>query len=168
MIFILTDYFRQFFLCHRITIFVTEVHNMRDYYQTPYGQYHGPLPVRDFFPVPNHIFDLGLTAEEIAIYAFLLRCEDRRTFTCYPSYRTIGEAIGKSKNTVIKYMRALEEKGLIYAHSTFVVTKDGARNGNLSFALAPIRSASDVNYYQQMWDRNNIPYRKPRKRKNRR
>ena len=35
--------------------------------------YHGVLPVRDFFPMPNAIFDLGLTAEEIAIYAFLLR-----------------------------------------------------------------------------------------------
>lgn len=53
--------------------------------------------------MPNAIFDLGLTAEEIAIYAFLLRCEDRRTFTCYPSLKMIGRAIGKSKNTVIKF-----------------------------------------------------------------
>ena len=73
---------------------------MNKYAMTPQGQYHGPLPVRDFFPLPNVIFDLGLTAEEIAIYAFLMKCEDRRTYTCYPSYKTIGNAIGKSRNTV--------------------------------------------------------------------
>ena len=39
---------------------------MNKYAMTPQGQYHGPLPVRDFFPLPNVIFDLGLTAEEIA------------------------------------------------------------------------------------------------------
>ena len=61
---------------------------MNKYATTPQGQYHGPLPVRNFFPLPNIIFDLGLTAEEIAVYAFLMKCEDRRTYTCYPSYKT--------------------------------------------------------------------------------
>ena len=110
--------------------------------------------------MPNAIFDLGLTAEEIAIYAFLLRCEDRRTFTCYPSLKMIGRAIGKSKNTVIKYVRMLEDKGLINYHHTFVVTKEGARNGNLMFGIAPIRDAEDVYYYQRLWKANNIPYNK--------
>ena len=54
---------------------------MYKYNQTPQGRYHGPLPVRNFFPLPNAIFDLGLTAEEIAVYAFLMKCEDRRTYT---------------------------------------------------------------------------------------
>ena len=77
---------------------------MTKYAMTPQGQYHGPLPVRNFFPMPNAIFDLGLTAEEIAVYAFLMSCEDRRTYTCYPSYKIIGNAIGKSKNTVIDHI----------------------------------------------------------------
>lgn len=98
---------------------------MTKYAMTPQGQYHGPLPVRNFFPMPNAIFDLGLTAEEIAVYAFLMSCEDRRTYTCYPSYKIIGNAIGKSKNTVIKYVGMLEEKGLISKHKTFVITDDG-------------------------------------------
>lgn len=141
---------------------------MSNTYKTQQGQYHGPLPVRDFFPMPNAIFNLGLTAEEIAIYAFLLRCEDRRTFTCYPSYKTIGRAIGKSKNTVMKYVRSLEDKGLITSHRSFVITKDGARNGNLMFGIAPIRDAMDVFYYHQLWNKNNIPYLKSRERKKRR
>ena len=136
--------------------------------RTKNNQYHGPLPVRDFFPLPNAIFDLGLTAEEIAIYAFLMRCEDRRTFTCYPSYKTIGRAIGKSKNTVMKYVNMLEEKCLISKRKTFVITKDGkAWNGNLMFGIAPIRNAMDVYYYQQLWDKNGIPYIKQKKRKKR-
>ena len=99
--------------------------------------------------MPNIIFDLGLTAEEIAIYAFLLRCEDRRTFTCYPSLKTIGRAIGKSKNTVIKYVRRLEDKGMIITYPTFVVTKKGARNGNLRFTVVPIQVATDEYYSRQ-------------------
>ena len=136
--------------------------------RTKNNQYHGPLPVRDFFPLPNAIFDLGLTAEEIAIYAFLMRCDDRRTFTCYPSYKTIGRAIGKSKNTVMKYVNMLEEKCLISKRKTFVITKDGkAWNGNLMFGIAPIRNAMDVYYCQQLWDKNGIPYIKQKKRKKR-
>ena len=139
---------------------------MTKYAMTPQGQYHGPLPVQNFFPMPNAIFDLGLTAEEIA---FLMSCEDRRTYTCYPSYKIIGNAIGKSKNTVIKYVGMLEEKGLISKHKTFVITDDGkAWNGNLMFTIAPIRSAIDVHYYHQMWDRKNIQYIKQPKRKKRR
>ena len=130
--------------------------------------YHGVLPVRDFFPMPNAIFDLGLTAEEIAIYALLLRCEDRRTFTYYPSLKTIGKAIGKSKNTVTKYVRMLEDKGLIVTRPTFVVTKSGARNGNLMFGIAPIKNAEDVYYYHQLWNKNNVTYLKSRERKKRR
>ena len=141
---------------------------MGNTYKTQHGQYHGPLPVRDFFPLPNVIFDLGLTAEEIAIYAFLMRCEDRRSYTSYPSFKTIGKAIGKSKNTVMKYVRMLEDKGLIYSHPTFVVTKSGARNGNLMFNIASIRNAMDVYYYHQLWDKNDVPYNKTRERKKRR
>lgn len=138
---------------------------MNDIYKTQTGQYHGPLPVKGFFPLPNVIFDLGLTAEEIATYAFLMCCEDRRSYTCYPSLKTIGQAIGKSKNTVLKYIRSLEEKGLITTCRTFVVTKNGARNGNLKFAIAPIRNAMDVFCYRQLWDKNNTPYNKARRHK---
>ena len=127
------------------------------------------FPCLRFFPLPNIIFDLGLTAEEIAVYAFLMKCEDRRTYTCYPSYKTIGDAIGKSRNTVIKYVNMLEEKELITKRKSFVITKDGkAWNGNLIFKIAPLRNEQDVYYYQQMWKRRNIPYFKPEKRRKRR
>ena len=55
--------------------------------------------VKDYFPLPKEIFSLGLSAAEIAIYAYLLFCEDRQTFQCWPSYRKIGEAVSLSPNT---------------------------------------------------------------------
>ena len=66
--------------------------------------------VKDYFPLPKEIFSLGLSAAEIAIYAYLLFCEDRQTFQCWPSYRKIGEAVGLSPNTIRKHIRALEER----------------------------------------------------------
>lgn len=35
-----------------------------------------------FFLLPNEIFILGLRAGEIAVYAYLLFCEDRETHLC--------------------------------------------------------------------------------------
>ena len=42
--------------------------------------------IKNFFPVPNAAFDLGLHHMEISIYAYLLRIEDRRTYQCIVSY----------------------------------------------------------------------------------
>ena len=46
--------------------------------------------IKNYFPLPNAIFDLGLHHMEINIYAYLLRIEDRRTYQCIVSYPTIG------------------------------------------------------------------------------
>ena len=41
--------------------------------------------VKDYFPLPKEIFSLGLSAAEIAIYAYLLLCEDRQTTLDHPT-----------------------------------------------------------------------------------
>ncbi len=107
--------------------------------------------VRDYFPLPKEIFSLGLSAAEIAIYAFLLFCEDRQTFQCWPSYRKIGDAVGLSPNTIRKHIRSLEERGLLGTEPTMVTTKDGCkRNGNLLFTIRPIQAALQQDYDRQM------------------
>ena len=108
--------------------------------------------VGNFFPLPNMIFHLGLSAEEIATYAYLLYCEDRKTYQCFPSYTTIGDAIGKTKNSVKKYVDGLRAKGLIKTESTTKTAKDGAvLNGNLLYTILPIENAiivhNDVQNY---------------------
>ena len=92
-----------------------------------------------------------MSTAEIAIYAYLLFCEDRQTFQCWPSYRKIGEAVGLSQNTIRKHIRALEERGLLVTEPTQITTKDGCkRNGNLLFTIRPIQAALQQNYDQQM------------------
>ena len=82
---------------------------------------------KDYFPLPKEIFSLGLSAAEIAIYAYLLFCEDRQTFQCWPSYRKIGDAVGLSPNTIRKHIRSLEERELL---GTGVVRQDPRRSGD--------------------------------------
>ena len=99
-----------------------------------------------FFLLPNEIFTLGLSAGEIAAYAYLLFCEDRETYLCYPSFRKIGERTGMSPNTVRKYITQLEDKHLIETLPTTVWTLDGtARNGTLLYTVLSIHEA--VNYH---------------------
>ena len=106
--------------------------------------------IKNYFPLPNEIFTLGLSAGEIAVYAYLLYREDRKTFRCYPSYKTIGNAVGMSRNTVKKYVDGLIEKRLIEAEPTQVTTKHGRRNGNLCYTVHPIEEAIRANYDRQM------------------
>ena len=51
-----------------------------------------------FFSLPDEVFHLNLGCAAIAIYAFLLYRENRKTYRCTPSYKTIGQAIGASNN----------------------------------------------------------------------
>ncbi len=65
-----------------------------------------PKPKPRRYSIPNEIMILGLSAGALAVYNYLLYVEDRKTYQCYPSYKTIGKALGiKSKNTVAKYVR---------------------------------------------------------------
>jgi len=108
-------------------------------------------PIKHYFPLPNEIFSLGLETGEIAVYAYLLYCEDRKTFQCYPSYRTIGKAVGMSVNTVRKYVKMLEDKGFITILPTTIRTKDGrTRNGNLLYNIRPIQEPINIFFQQQI------------------
>ena len=105
-------------------------------------------PIKNYFPLPNEIFSLGLSAGAIAVYGFLLHREDRRTYQCVASYRTIGEAVGMSVNTVRKYVTELEDRGLI---RTERITKDGRKqNGRLRYYILPIQMSIEQFYARQL------------------
>ena len=107
-------------------------------------------PNKHYYLVPNEVFNLCLSSHEIAVYNYLLRCEDRRTYQCHPSYRTIGRAVQLSENTVRKYVTSLEEKGLIRTEPSTIITKDGrVRNGSLIYNIRPIQEALEQNYQRQ-------------------
>ena len=108
-------------------------------------------PAKNYFQLPNEIFLLGLSPGALAVYLYLLCCEDRSTYQCWPSYRTIGRAVRMSVNTVRKHVCELEERQLISTESTTVTTRDGLkRNGNLLYTICPIQLALNQFYEQQL------------------
>ena len=108
-------------------------------------------PNKHYYLVPNEVFNLGLSSHEIAVYNYLLRCEDRKTYQCHPSYRTIGKAVQLSENTVRKYVQELEERGLIRTERTSIITRDGRKqNGSLLYTILPIQFSIDQFYRRQM------------------
>ncbi len=111
----------------------------------------GGHPTGHFFSLPSAIFSLGLTANELAVYSYLLYCEDRETYQCYPSYKKIGQATSLSQNTVAKCVRALEDKGLITTEPTKISATNGMpRNGTLRYTILPIQPALDSYNERQM------------------
>ncbi|WP_204791695.1 MULTISPECIES: helix-turn-helix domain-containing protein [unclassified Oscillibacter] len=114
-------------------------------------QYAKQDTVKNFFPLPNEIFSLKLSPGALAIYSYLLFCEDRKTYQCYPSYQTIGNAVGMSINTVRKYVAELEERGLVVTEPTFIITRNGRKhNGTLRYTILPIQNAVDLYNQRQL------------------
>lgn len=108
--------------------------------------------LKNQFVLPNYVMQLDLSATALAIYCYLMYIEDRETYQCYPSYKTIGKALKiKSKGTVAKYVQELEDKCLIYTEPTEIVLKNGKkRNGNLKYTIRPIQDAVDYFHSWQM------------------
>ena len=103
---------------------------------------------KNYFLLPNAIFSLGLSTGELAVYAYLMYCDDRKSHQCWPSYKTIGRAVGMSRNTVQKYVRELEYKALIITEPTKYESDGGqVRNGNLVFTILPIQGA--IEYHNE-------------------
>ena len=116
-----------------------------------YEPYPKRDPIKNYFPLPNEVFALDLTAGELAVYSYLMRCEDRATHQCHPRYATIGRAVNLSKNTVRKYVQCLCEKHLITTEPTTVVTRGGEkRNGTLLYTLRPVEEAVRRHVGQQI------------------
>jgi len=114
--------------------------------------YNHQNKLRNQFIMPNQIMQLDLNATALAIYFYLRYIEDRKTYQCYPSYRTIGKALKiKSITTVAKYVRELEDKCLIYTEPTEIILKNGKKqNGNLKYTIRPIQDAVEYFHQQQM------------------
>lgn len=108
-------------------------------------------PIKNYFPLPNEIFYLGLSHGEIAVYLYLLYRENRKSFQCYPSYKSIGKALRMSRNTVSKYVQLLVDKELITTEPTAVRNSKGMKlNGNLLYTILPIEQAKQYFYKRQL------------------
>ena len=106
---------------------------------------------KNYFPSPNEIFSLRLSPGEFAVYAYLLRCANRRTQQCWPSYKTIGMATQMSVNTVRKHIRSLADKSLIHTEDTTVFTKTGLKhNGSLLYTIRPFQDVLESHLQNEL------------------
>jgi len=106
---------------------------------------------RKFFTLPNEIFLLSLSPSAFMVYAYLLLIEDRRTHTCHPGYNTIAAETGMSKNTAMKSVGALLDKGLIaMEHSRYYDRRGMKWKGNNLYTILPTRCAIDEFHQQQL------------------
>ena len=108
-------------------------------------------PIKNYFPLPNEVFALGLSPGALAVYSYLMYIEDRTTYQCHASYKTIGKAVNMSPNTVRKYVTELIERGLIQTERTTIITQDGRKqNGSLLYTLLPIQFSIQQFYEQKL------------------
>lgn len=106
--------------------------------------------VKNCFPVPNILLDMDLPASAVAVYLYLLRSADRKTDQCHPSEATIAKRLHLSRNTVAKYVRLLEERGLIITEHTKIITKNGIKkNGSLLYTIIPLQEVMEQHYEHQ-------------------
>ena len=104
-----------------------------------------------FFTLPYEIFYLDLGHGAIAVYAYLLCCESRRTHQCHPSYNTISGATGLAINTVMKHVVKLAEQKLITVERTSYIDDKGMKwNGNNCYTILPIRTAVEAFHRKQL------------------
>ena len=90
------------------------------------------------FPLPNDVFRLGLKSGDLLVYIYLQYQKGAHSDQCWPSYATIGAAVGMSRKTVQKHIGALINQGLIQAEYTSVFVHGQKVNGNLLYTLKPI------------------------------
>ena len=106
--------------------------------------------VKNCFPVPNILLDMDLPASAVAVYLYLLRSANRKTDQCHPSEATIAKRLHLSRNTVAKYVRLLEERGLIITEHTKIITKNGIKkNGSLLYTIISLQEVMEQHYEQQ-------------------
>ena len=90
------------------------------------------------FPLPNDVFRLSLKPGELLVYIYLQYQKGVRSDQCWPSYATIGEAVGMSRKTVQKHIGSLINMGLVRADYTSVFVHGQKVNGNLLYTVKPV------------------------------
>ena len=91
------------------------------------------------FPVPAEVFQLDLECGELLVYIYLHYQKGVRSGQCWPSYATIGAAVGMGRKTVQRNVHSLVDKSLIQAEDTTVRRKNGySYNGNLLYTVKPV------------------------------
>lgn len=69
-------------------------------------------PTKEFFRLPNNIFDLGLTPIQFMLYLYLVSCAGNKGY-CWPSQKTISAKTGIGTTSVQDHLKALVKRQII-------------------------------------------------------
>lgn len=69
-------------------------------------------PTKNFYMMPNEVFNLGLDPYEFMILSYLVRRMNSES-ECWPSFKTMSEDLGISISTLEKRIPKMEKRGLI-------------------------------------------------------
>ena len=67
---------------------------------------------KNFFKIPNHLFEHGLSCKAIVVYCALMRHSGTKLM-CYPARKTIAAECNISASTVDRALAELASTGLI-------------------------------------------------------
>ena len=89
---------------------------------------------KNFFMVPNRIFDLELKPRDFTVYCCLLRHSDSNDGSCFPSRRVIAKECGMDRKTVDSAIENLSSLGLVKKIQRH--REDGTRTSNLYYVAS--------------------------------
>ena len=89
---------------------------------------------KNFFMVPNRIFDLELKPRDFTVYCCLLRHSDSKAGSCFPSRRVIAKECGMDRKTVDSAIENLSSLGLVKKIQRH--REDGTRTSNLYYVAS--------------------------------
>ncbi len=69
-------------------------------------------PTKEFFRLPNNIFDLHLNPIQFMLYAYLVSCAGSKGY-CWPSQNTISAKTGIGTTSVQDHLKVLEKRQII-------------------------------------------------------
>ena len=77
-------------------------------------------PIKNYFPLPNEVFALGLSPGALAVYSYLMYIEDRTTYQPYAQYLLgklclSGDGVPKDKDTAYDWFQKAQAQGHDYA-----------------------------------------------------
>ena len=120
---------------------------------------------KNFFIVPNQIFELGLKPKEFVVYCCLLRHSDKNTDNCFPSRRLIADECSTDKKTVDSALKELEARGLIKKVCRY--RENGSRTSNMYYLASLLEQrrislwvASDIRIHKKIKESKRITNRK--------
>lgn len=126
-------YVRVFLFCPRLDYIKIERWNADDCIkiQNQRKRKEDRMQHKNFFMVPNRIFDLELKPRDFTVYCCLLRHSDSKDGSCFPSRRVIAKECGMDRKTVDSAIENLSFLGLVKKIQRH--REDGTRTSNLYY-----------------------------------